>query len=76
MIHKTGFGKSLCFQYPAICFEGITVIFSPLIALMRDRVKYLKSLDIKAECVNYEQSPEENSEILRRAEEGILKFYI
>lgn len=39
LIEKTGFGKSLCFQYPATVFKGTTVIFSPLIALMRDQVK-------------------------------------
>jgi len=39
LIEKTGFGKSLCFQFPATVFNGTTVIFSPLIALMRDQVK-------------------------------------
>jgi len=39
LIEKTGFGKSLCFQFPATLFKGVTVIFSPLIALMRDQVK-------------------------------------
>ena len=39
LIEKTGFGKSLCFQFPATVFNGVTVIFSPLIALMRDQVK-------------------------------------
>ena len=38
LIEKTGFGKSLCYQFPATQFEGTTVIFSPLIALMRDQV--------------------------------------
>jgi ATP-dependent DNA helicase RecQ len=36
MIQRTGFGKSLCYQFPATQFSGITVVFSPLIALMRD----------------------------------------
>lgn len=59
LIEKTGFGKSLCFQFPATIFDGTTVIFSPLIALMRDQVKKLNSLGISAKCINSEQSPEE-----------------
>ena len=39
LIEKTGYGKSLCYQFPATQLEGITVIFSPLIALMRDQIK-------------------------------------
>ena len=56
LIEKTGFGKSLCFQFPAILHSGTTVIFSPLIALMRDQVKKLNSLGISAKCVNSEQT--------------------
>lgn len=41
MIERTGFGKSLCYQFPATIFDGVTVIFSPLIALMRDQVRGL-----------------------------------
>jgi len=74
LIEKTGFGKSLCYQFPATQFEGLTIIFSPLIALMRDQVKYLKSLNIPTECVNSEQSPEENSEILRKAKNNEIKI--
>jgi ATP-dependent DNA helicase RecQ len=57
LIEKTGFGKSLCFQYPATVFKGTTVIFSPLIALMRDQVKKLNKLGIAAKCINSEQTP-------------------
>jgi ATP-dependent DNA helicase RecQ (EC 3.6.1.-) len=63
LIQRTGFGKSLCYQFPAILFDGITVVFSPLIALMRDQVQQLKSLGISAECINSEQSREENNAI-------------
>ncbi|MCH7657921.1 MAG: RecQ family ATP-dependent DNA helicase [Bacteroidetes bacterium] len=74
LIEKTGFGKSLCFQFPAIMFKGTTIIFSPLIALMRDQVKNLNSLGIAAKCINSEQTPEENSQIMSEAKEGKLKI--
>ncbi len=74
LIEKTGFGKSLCFQFPGIIFPGITVIFSPLIALMRDQVKKLVSLGIAAKCINSEQTPEENTGILQEATMGKLKI--
>ena len=74
LIEKTGFGKSLCFQFPALLFKGTTVIFSPLIALMRDQVKNLNSLGIAAKCINSEQTPEENSQIISEAKEGKLKI--
>lgn len=60
MIQKTGFGKSLCYQFPATQFSGITVVFSPLIALMRDQVKNLISKGISAAFINSEQTDEEN----------------
>ncbi len=74
LIEKTGFGKSLCFQFPAILFPGITVIFSPLIALMRDQVNKLNSLGIAAKCLNSEQSEEENDQILAEAKKNRIKI--
>lgn len=74
LIEKTGFGKSLCFQFPAVLFSGTTVIFSPLIALMRDQVKKLHQLGIAAECINSEQTKEENTRILELATSGQLKI--
>ncbi len=74
LIEKTGFGKSLCFQFPAVIFEGITVVFSPLIALMRDQVKKLNSLGISAKCINSEQSPEENTQIITEAKSGLIRI--
>jgi ATP-dependent DNA helicase RecQ len=74
LIEKTGFGKSLCFQYPATVFKGTTVIFSPLIALMRDQVKKLNSLGIAAKCINSEQTPEENTKIIADAKSGNVKI--
>ena len=74
LIEKTGFGKSLCFQFPATVFNGTTVIFSPLIALMRDQVKKLKALGIAAKCINSEQTPEENTQIINEAKQGKIKI--
>jgi len=74
LIEKTGFGKSLCFQFPATLFSGITVVFSPLIALMRDQSKKLTSLGISAKCINSEQTHEENSDIITEAKEGRIKI--
>jgi len=74
LIEKTGFGKSLCFQFPATVFPGTTVVFSPLIALMRDQIKKLQSLGISAKCINSEQSIEENSQIIEEAKQGKIKI--
>jgi len=74
VIEKTGFGKSLCYQFTATQLPGMTVIFSPLIALMRDQVAYLQSLGIPSECINSGQTPYENRRILERAKEGKIKI--
>ena len=74
LIEKTGFGKSLCYQFPATQFAGLTIVFSPLIALMRDQVKYLKSIGIPSACVNSEQEFRKNSEILEKARQGKIKI--
>lgn len=74
LIEKTGFGKSLCYQYPATKFKGLTVIFSPLIALMRDQVRALNEKGIKAKYINSEQSQEDNVTSIKEAIEGKLKI--
>src|SRR5665213_3207362 len=74
MIEKTGFGKSLCFQFPATQLPGITIVFSPLLSLMRDQVKSLNALGIEAKCINSEQTPEENRVALMQAKNGKLKL--
>lgn len=74
LIEKTGFGKSLCFQFPATIFSGTTIIFSPLIALMRDQVKKLTALGISAQCITSEQTPEVNSKIINDAKKGKIKI--
>lgn len=74
MIERTGFGKSLCYQFPATLFEGLTVVFSPLIALMRDQVKAMERLGIPAACINSGQTTEENDAVLESAMQNRLKL--
>ena len=74
MIQRTGFGKSLCYQFPATQFDGVTVIFSPLIALMRDQVRSLCQRGIPAAYINSEQSHEENESTIRKALNNEIKI--
>lgn len=74
MVERTGFGKSLCYQFPAILFSGVTIVFSPLIALMRDQVNGLMQKGIASGCINSGQTDEENASVLQRAEAGELKI--
>ena len=60
----TGSGKSLCYQLPAVILDGITIIFSPLIALIQDQIDYLKSRGIKADSINSKLNQSERKRIL------------
>jgi ATP-dependent DNA helicase RecQ len=70
----TGGGKSLCYQVPALIFEGLTLVISPLIALMKDQVDALRLNGIEAEFLNSTQSPSDQEQVLQRAAQGKLKL--
>lgn len=74
LIQKTGFGKSLCYQFPALLFEGLVLIFSPLIALMREQTRRLNDVGIPTACLHSGNTPEENEAILKDATEGKYKI--
>jgi ATP-dependent DNA helicase RecQ len=72
VLFPTGAGKSLCFQIPALCRDGVGVVVSPLIALMRDQVEAMRQLGIRAAALNSSISREEYAGIRRALSSGAL----
>ena len=73
-IMPTGGGKSLCFQLPALLREGVTVVISPLIALMRDQVRALREAGVGAGALTSGNTDEETEEVFSALDDGRIKL--
>lgn len=73
-IMPTGGGKSICYQIPALMLEGITIVISPLISLMKDQVDTLKDMGIKGALINSTLSAIEEKEVINNLENSEIKI--
>ncbi|NRY62757.1 DNA helicase RecQ [Clostridium beijerinckii] len=73
-IMPTGGGKSICYQIPALMLEGITIVISPLISLMKDQVDTLKDMGIKGALINSTLSAIEEKEVINNLENSKIKI--
>ena len=73
-IMPTGGGKSICYQVPALCLDGMTIVISPLISLMKDQVDALKTMGVKALLINSSLPNSEYSKVLEDIENDECKI--
>ncbi|OOF87331.1 ATP-dependent DNA helicase RecQ [Rodentibacter ratti] len=74
VVMATGNGKSLCYQIPALCFNGLTLVISPLISLMKDQVDQLQANGIEADFLNSSQTLEQQQQVQNKLISGSLKL--
>lgn len=73
-VMPTGAGKSICFQVPALAMEGVTIVVSPLISLMKDQVEGLRQSGVSAAYINSSLSPREFYQVLDDVSLGLCKI--
>src|SRR5438477_791876 len=74
LLMPTGGGKSICYQIPALMQDGLTVVISPLIALMKDQVDALRNNGIEASFLNSTQTGAQQVDVFRDVRSGKLKL--
>ncbi|OIX98435.1 ATP-dependent DNA helicase RecQ [Pantoea sp. Ae16] len=74
VVMPTGGGKSICYQIPALVQDGLTLVVSPLISLMKDQVDQLLANGVAAECLNSTQTREQQQQVFADCRTGKLKL--